>query len=152
MVLSAIIRSAEEKDLSRIQRIEVSSYIDPWPKSIFYLIFRRSPELFLVAEDNNEVFGYAIGEIEEAGEKFVGHVVNLAIDNAWKRRGFGLRLLDELERRFLDHGAYLSYLEVRVRNIPAQSLYSKRGYEVTKILVDYYRDEDGKHMEKLLKR
>lgn len=150
--MSTVIRSAEEKDLSRIHRIEVASYNDPWPKSIFYLIFRRSPGLFLVAENDREVFGYAIGEIEEDGEKYVGHVVNLAIDNAWKRRGFGLRLLDELEQRFLNHGAYLAYLEVRIGNMPAQSLYSKRGYEVTKILVNYYRDEDGNHMEKLLKR
>jgi ribosomal-protein-alanine N-acetyltransferase len=150
--LSAVIRSAEEKDLSRIHRIEVASYNDPWPKSIFYLTFRRSPGLFLVAENDSEVFGYAIGEIEEEGKKFVGHVLNLAIDNAWKRRGFGLRLLDELEQRFLNNGAYLTYLEVRIGNMPAQSLYSKRGYEVTKILVNYYRDEDGKRMEKLLKR
>lgn len=150
--MSAVIRSAEEKDLSRVQRIEVASYTDPWPRSIFYLIFKRSPRFFLVAEDDSKVFGYAIGEIEEDGEKFVGHVVNLAIDNAWKRRGFGLRLLDELERRFLDHGAYLAYLEVRIGNMPAQSLYRRRGYEITKILFNYYRDEDGNHMEKLLKR
>jgi [ribosomal protein S18]-alanine N-acetyltransferase len=150
--LSTVIRSAEEKDLSRIRRIEIASYNDPWPKSIFYLIFRRSPRLFIVAENDCEVFGYAIGEIEENEDKFVGHVVNIAIDNAWKRKGFGLRLLDELEQRFLNHGAYLAYLEVRIGNIPAQSLYSKRGYEFTKLLVNYYRDEDGKRMEKLLKR
>lgn len=150
--MSTVIRSAEEKDLSRIRRIEIASYNDPWPKSIFYLIFRRSPRLFIVAENDCEVFGYAIGEIEENEDKFVGHVVNIAIDNAWKRKGFGLRLLDELEQRFLNHGAYLAYLEVRIGNIPAQSLYSKRGYEFTKLLVNYYRDEDGKRMEKLLKR
>ena len=150
--MSAVIRSAEEKDLSRIHRIEVASYNDPWPKSIFYLTFRRSPELFLVAENDSEVFGYAIGEIEKDREKFVGHIVNLAIDNAWRRRGFGLRLLDELERRFLDHGAYFAYLEVRVGNTPAQRLYKRRGYEVTNVLVNYYRDEDGNRMVKILKR
>jgi ribosomal-protein-alanine N-acetyltransferase len=150
--LIPVIRSVEEKDLSRINRIEVASYSDPWPKSIFYLIFRRSPGLFLVVENGCEVFGYAIGEIEEYGDKYVGHVVNLAIDNAWKRKGFGLRLLDELEQRFLNHGAYLAYLEVRIGNMPAQSLYNKRGYEFTRLLINYYRDEDGKRMEKLLKR
>ena len=144
------IRPAAAADITEIHRLEAGSYPDPWPRSIFYLMRGRAPDLFLVAESGGSVVGYAIGEIEWRNGVRVGHVMNLAVAEASKRRGLGGRLMDELERRFRERRAEVSYLEVRTGNTPARSLYRKRGYVEVNVLRGYYRDEDGIAMEKPL--
>ncbi len=149
--MEPIIRPVKGGDLATVHRLEETSYPDPWPRSIFYLMKGRTPDLFLVAEAYGAVVGYAIGEVERSGGERIGHVMNIAVASEWRRKGLGGRLLDELERRFAERDADTAYLEVRVSNAPAQSLYRKRGYKERGILPGYYRDEDGVAMEKPLR-
>lgn len=144
------IRPVTVADLTTVHRIEVGSYPDPWPRSIFFLMRGRAPELFLVAEAAGAVVGYAIGEVEWRGGVRVGHVMNIAVIDAWRHRGLAGRLLDELEGRFREGRAEFSYLEVRASNTPAKNLYRKHGYAEAGALPGYYRDEDGLVMEKPL--
>ena len=144
------IRPVAAADLKTIHRIEVGSYPDPWPRSIFYLMRGRAPDLFIVAEAEGEVVAYSIGEIEWRQGVKVGHVMNIAVTEAWRRRGIARKLIDELEHRFRERGAEFSYLEVRVGNDSAQRLYRKRGYRDLGILPCYYKNEDGLAMEKPL--
>ena len=144
------IRVAAAADLSIVHRIEVGSYPDPWPRSIFFLMKMRAPDLFLVASSGGTIVGYAIGEIEWRNGSRIGHVMNVAVDKALRRRGLALRLLGELEERFRLQGVEIAYLEVRASNTPALSLYQKRGYIEAGFLPGYYRDEDGLAMEKSL--
>ncbi len=149
-LLEPTIRLAVAADLTTIHRIEVRSYPDPWPRSIFYLMRGRAPDLFIVAEFEGEVIAYSIGEIEWRRGVKVGHVMNIAVTEVWRRKGIAGRLLDELEGRFKERSAKFSYLEVMVGNESAQQLYRKRGYRELGVLVRYYKDEDGLAMEKLL--
>jgi [ribosomal protein S18]-alanine N-acetyltransferase len=148
--LEPTIRTVKAADLTTIHRIEVASYPDAWPMSIFFLMRGRAPELFLVAEAEGNIIGYAIGEIEWRERVRVGHVMNIAVAEEWRRKGIAGKLLDELEGRFKERRAEFSYLEVRIGNTPAQSLYRKRGYTMVGQLPGYYRDEDGLAMEKRL--
>ncbi|MGD0803625.1 MAG: ribosomal protein S18-alanine N-acetyltransferase [Candidatus Bathyarchaeia archaeon] len=148
--MELIIRTTATADLSTIHEIEVGSYPDPWPRSIFHLMQGRAPDLFLIAESDGEVVAYTIGEMEWRRGVRVGHVMNIAVSEVWRRKGIAGRLLDELERRFMERGAEFVYLEVRVSNGSAQRLYRKRGYSDLSILPRYYRDEDGLAMEKSL--
>jgi [ribosomal protein S18]-alanine N-acetyltransferase len=148
--LEPTIRLAAASDLTTIHRIEVGSYPDPWPRSIFYLMRGRASDLFLVAEVDGEVVAYSIGEIEWMHGVKVGHVMNIAVVEACRRRGIAGRLLDELESRFRERNAEYSYLEVRVGNDTAQHLYRKRGYRDLGVLPRYYKNEDGIAMEKPL--
>jgi ribosomal-protein-alanine N-acetyltransferase len=149
--LEHTIRPAAAADLSAIHRIEVGSYLDPWPRSIFYLMRGRAPDLFLVADADGEVVAYSIGEMEWRHGVRVGHVMNIAVAEAWRRKGIAEILLDELERRFRERGAEFAYLEVRAGNESAQRLYRKKCYSDLGVLPRYYRDEDGLVMEKPLK-
>ena len=149
--MEPIIRPVKNGDLATVHRLEASSYTDPWPRSIFYLMKGRVPDLFLIAEMGSTVVGYAIGEVERSGGEKIGHVMNIAVATDWRRKGLGGKLLDELERRFKEKDADSAYLEVRASNAPAQSLYRKRGYKEAGILPGYYRDEDGVAMEKPLR-
>jgi len=148
--LQPTVRSVTASDLATVHRIELDSYTDPWPRSIFQLMRGRAPDLFLVAEAEDAIIGYVIGEIEWREGVRVGHVMNIAIGENWRRKGLANGLLDELERRFAERRVECSYLEVRASNTPAQSLYRKRGYTEVGRLSGYYRDEDGLAMEKPL--
>lgn len=144
------IREATRADITNVQGIELASYPDPWPRSLFHLMLGRSPRLFLVAEEDGTVVGYTIGEMERKGQRVVGHLMNIAIDMSHRRRGISMALMDELEKRFAERGASTSCLEVRVGNDVARGLYKMRGYVEVGILPGYYRGEDGIVMEKPL--
>jgi ribosomal-protein-alanine N-acetyltransferase len=146
--LEPTIRIAEASDLKTIHLIEVGIYTDPWPRSIFYLMHGRAPDLFLVAEIEGTVIAYTIGEIDRRTGIKVGHVLNIAVAETWRRKGIANRLLNELEKRFMELGAKFAYLEVRITNKTAQLLYKNRGYTCYCVLPNYYRDEDGLSLEK----
>jgi ribosomal-protein-alanine N-acetyltransferase len=144
------IRLVEAADLTAIHRIEVGSYPDPWPRSLFYLMRGRAPDLFLVAKAEGEIVAYSVGELEWRRGVRIGHVMNIAVAEAWRRMGIAGRLLDELECKFKERGAEFSYLEVRASNEQALHLYRKRGYQDLGVLPRYYKNEDGLAMEKPL--
>lgn len=146
----SVIRVASTDDLAQVQKIEMGSYPDPWPRSIFYLMHGRAPKLFLIADKGDEVIGYIVGEIELRDDDRVGHVMNLAVTKSQQRKGFAEALIDELEHRFRENGAKISYLEVRLGNTVAQNLYKKHGYHKVGLLPHYYSGEDGVAMEKAL--
>jgi ribosomal-protein-alanine N-acetyltransferase len=150
--LEATIRPAKPGDVGRVQHIEASIYPDPWPRALFHLMLKRAPELFLVAVSDGEVVGYAVGEVEVRRGSVAGHVMNLAVEGSWRRKGLGQVLLEELEARLSGRGVVLFFLEVRELNLPAQSLYLKNGYIIIDRLPRYYRDEDGLVMEKRVDR
>jgi ribosomal-protein-alanine N-acetyltransferase len=148
--MSFTVREATRADVVEVQGIELASYPDPWPRSLFHLMLGRAAHLFLVAEEHGAVVGYTIGEMERKGLHLVGHVMNVAVKEGDRRRGIGTALMDELEKRFAERGASTSYLEVRVKNDLARDLYKRRGYHEVGLLPSYYRGEDGIAMEKPL--
>jgi len=150
--LGAAIRPARPGDVGRVQRIEASIYPDPWPRALFQLMLERAPGLFLVLVSDEMVVGYAVGEVEMRGGLSAGHVMNIAVDHPWRRKGVGQALLEELEARLGRRGVALFFLEVRESNLPAQSLYMKNGYTVVGRLPGYYRNEDGLVIEKRIDR
>ena len=143
------IREATFEDLEKVLHIERASYPSPWTLNFFRLMMNMSPGLFLVATENGDVVGYTVGEVEFRGRRGkAGHVMNIAVAEAHRERGIGTGLLDELERRFYEKGARVSYLEVRESNTVAQRLYRERGYVFLNRVENYYGDEDGYVMVK----
>jgi Acetyltransferases len=81
-----------------------------------------------------------------------GHVVSIAVLENYRRRGIGKQLLlSSMQKMREAYGAEEVYLEVRVSNYPAISLYEKLGYRKVKLLKHYYADgEDAYLMAKSL--
>ncbi len=148
------LHEATEDDLQAIHMIENMVYPTPWTLNFFRVMFHMNPGLFLVAISNDEIIGYAVGEIEKMGKvsspKKAGHVMNIAVRDDFQGKGVGTMLLDELEKRFKDNGADIAYLEVRESNKRAQQVYRNRGYTYVRTAEDYYGDEDGFIMTKSL--
>ena len=145
------VRELDMEDLDTVYMIEVESYPAPWSRNFFRLMAHTSPELFLTAHIGEEVIGYTVGEVDaRSNGRRLGHVMNLAVREAYRNRGVGSALMDELERRFVEMGATAAYLEVRESNATAQKLYSSRGYSFFRKARSYYGDEDGYVMTRTL--
>lgn len=63
-----------------------------------------------------------------ADELYIGH---LAVDEQFRRQGFGLRLLEYAEREAAAQGKRSLSLLTEIENAPAQALYTKFGFNIT---------------------
>ncbi len=112
------VRPANEGDLPAIERLEGDGGWEP----ASYLLYDVQ-----VAEAAGEVIGFIASRT--VGDE--GEVLNLVVDPAWRRRGVATRLLETVKAPEL-------FLEVRVSNSPARSLYSKLGFLEQGRRRDYY--------------
>lgn len=76
----------------------------------------------------------------------------LAVANAWRRRGWGTRLLEAACQRGRAAGCEAALLEVRRGNLAAQEFYRHRGFEIYALRPGYYHSpvEDALLMRKAL--
>ena len=109
----------------------------------------RSGAIGIVAEDGEELVGFAIGHVTGAR----GHVVTIDIGSRRRRRGLGKRLLSELTDRMAGAGAREVRLEVDLRNADAIRFYERMGFEPKRRLPEYYgRGLDGLRMTRPVAR
>lgn len=89
---------------------------------------RRDPQLFLVAEldeqDDRELVGVVMGSSD--GRR--GWIHRLAVDPSRRNRGIGSALIEELERRFLDIGITRVNLLVLSDNTGGRSFWERLSY------------------------
>lgn len=78
-------------------------------------------------EDGDETVAYGHGYL--LGE--LGYVMNLAVDPAVRRRGYGRAMMHVLSKRLSEAGARRWYLFVKDDNGPAIALYERLGFTVT---------------------
>jgi ribosomal protein S18 acetylase RimI-like enzyme len=86
---------------------------------------QRDPDLFLVAEDEGKMVGTVIGGFD--GRR--GLIYHLAVDEAYRQKGLGSLLMDEVERRLKAKGCIKCYLMVTGDNDNAMRFYERRGWE-----------------------
>jgi ribosomal-protein-alanine N-acetyltransferase len=152
--MSPSLRLFTEDDQARVLEIEGASFLDPWPPSFFNYIKGKAPGLFIVAEDGGKIVGYVIGELREimfsgvSHRSKVGHILNIAVDEGWRKRGVGTLLMEEIEGRFGRMDASKVTLEVRESNATARSFYQRRGFAEIGRVKAYYPDEDAIIMSK----
>jgi len=129
------IRLAEEKDLTAVEKIESGSFSEPWSKPSFQQLLYDPGCLFLVAEEEEELLGYAIGWIglDEL------HIGNLAVHSQKRGEGIGERLLAVLISRGIKKGCKMATLELRESNQIALNLYAKEGFKPVAVRRNYYR-------------
>jgi ribosomal-protein-alanine N-acetyltransferase len=123
------------RHLRRVLAIEARVYPRPWSASLFLSeLAQRSSRSYLVARHDGDVVGYA-------GMMFTGleaHITNIAVDPDFHGRKVGSRLMMRLVTEAIARGAKTLSLEVRVSNLPAQSMYGKFGFSVVGVRKGYY--------------
>jgi len=144
-----IIRHAAPTDIAAIVAIEKESFIDPWEPSVFLEAFTYFPTTYFVAVCDGAVAGFIVGGLEDTGENIYGHLCNLGVTTAYRRRGIGKLLVRRLEHQSALELATGVQLEVRVGNTMAQRFYRRLGYRDVFEIEDYYSNgEDALVMMK----
>jgi ribosomal-protein-alanine N-acetyltransferase len=135
---SILVRRPRRGDLPRVVEIENLSFADPWTpaalRSELACDYLRRP---LVAEAEGTVVGYLMAwSVVE-----ILHVLNIAADPAWRRRGVGRALLLAAADEARAAGLERVTLEVRRTNRAARDFYLRFGFVETGVRKGYYVDD-----------
>ena len=132
-------RALQEFDLDAVVSIEKRAYIFPWTRGMFRDCLRVG-YLAQVLEIGKKVIGYGIVSVA-AGE---AHLLNIAILPECQAKGNGQALLMSLCRASRRLGASRMFLEVRVSNQAAISLYHRMGFNEIDQRKNYYPAVHGR--------
>jgi ribosomal-protein-alanine N-acetyltransferase len=126
-------------DLAVIERIERRAYPTPWSRSMFAGEIAKQSSICLGAVDGDEddrLVGYLI--ISRYADAW--HIMNIAIDEDYRRRGIATELLNRLFELTSSDDRRGYTLEVRVSNGHAIKLYESLGFVARGIRRGYYTD------------
>lgn len=131
------VRRATIEDAKEIFAIEMECFSVPWSlDSIEIELLNEDKKLYYVVEDANGVVGYA-------GAWLVydeGQITNIAIRPSARRQGFGAKLTSALIEECFKRGMHEIFLEVRISNLSALSLYRQLGFTVKGMRKNYYSE------------
>lgn len=132
------IRPMRQSDLPEVLRIENLVFSCPWPPEAFAEFEFAEP--FVICEDETLV-GYIMfhNVIDESV------IINLAVDPAFQRQGYGEAILKQTLEQLVSRGYKRFFLDVRASNTAAQNLYEKYGFRRLGLRKMYYShpDEDA---------
>ncbi|BBD72427.1 ribosomal-protein-alanine N-acetyltransferase RimI [Sulfodiicoccus acidiphilus] len=149
------LRNAKEDDLERIMQINRATLPENYPYYVFSELLRDYGQAFFVAEIENDVIGYVMPRIEWGFSEVrqlpslvkKGHVVSIAVLEPFRKNGIGTNLLKaSMKGMRVAYGADEVYLEVRITNYPAISVYERLGFRRVKTLRHYYMDGEDAYL------
>jgi ribosomal-protein-alanine N-acetyltransferase len=133
------IRPAGTKDLAEMQRLEEMCFdTEAFSKfQLRYLLGTRTA-VSLAAEVDGYFAGFVIGIMNRNRFGTYGRIYTLDVDRGYRTRGIGKLLTQNLLDRLKKAGCERCFLEVRVDNYNAISLYEHLGFEKKNMVYDYY--------------
>ncbi|MEN2999814.1 MAG: N-acetyltransferase [Acidilobaceae archaeon] len=167
------IRKAQDSDIPEVMKINLETLPENYWYGFYKNLLDNWGEAFLVAEVEGALVGYSMSRIEEQSDpvllglareeevslwrrvistlkgdlRRVGHLVSIAVRAPYRRMGIGSALLREtidVVDKF--YNAESLYLEVRVTNYPAISLYEKFGFKKARVVKGYYSDGEDAYV------
>lgn len=92
---------------------------------------QRDPDLFLVATNGDKIIGTVVGGFD--GRR--GLVYHLAVEHAYRGRGIGKMLMEEVERRLKAKGCLRCHLLVKDDARDVIEFYRHRGWETWDVTI-----------------
>ena len=127
----------DRAEIGRMMAIERQSFPSPWSEDDVDAALSSGGRLrCLGITDGGTLVGWGCFGL---GPGFA-HIMTLAIDPAYRHRGFGKRLLDSMLLAASDAGARYAELECREGNKAAQALYKRAGFKQAGRQERYYTD------------
>ena len=131
------LRKWKYEDILRISEIEKECFPnEPWTFQMLASSFGTETFCGLLAEDGGEIIGY--GGFTAAGD--TADIDNIAVVESYRRSGVAKAIVSELCKRAKKQGVKKLFLEVRVSNYAAMSLYLKCGFKGVYARSRYYPD------------
>lgn len=141
------IRPMQEEDLQEVLEIERQSYPYPWTSTIFSDCLRAGYSCWVCGR-NGVIEGYGVISVA-AGES---HLLNLCVRPDSQQQGIGRKMLRHLIAIARRHDAEVLFLEVRLSNQFARSLYQDEGFNELGTRRDYYPTAGGREDALILAR
>ena len=131
-----VVRAATERDLDTLARIEAESLSGTWTRDSLADELTKSFARLRVAtiDENVCAFVHCWLVADEL------HVLNVATDSGFRRRGIARSLLASVFEDVKGQGFRCALLEVRATNVPAIALYRSLGFNDDTIRPRYYGD------------
>ncbi len=130
-----IVRECHCDDIPQVARIESETFSQPWTYDNFVETYQQKNRIFLVAQDETEILGYAILYCNSTE----GEIPTIAVAEKARKRGIGILLMQELLERKISYGVTDIFLEVRKSNVAAIGLYEKLGFEIVGCRKNFYQ-------------
>jgi [ribosomal protein S18]-alanine N-acetyltransferase len=140
------IRLMQPADLTEVLKIENSCFSLPWPAEAFD---EHPHSRAFVLTDEGTLRSYIIYHLIPPE----GIIINFATAPDFRRKGFGMELLEKTLTQIQKQGVRTFYLDVRISNISAQKIYRHFGFSKLGIRKNYYSQppEDALVMVKYIK-
>ncbi len=126
------VREFQADDTASLLSLDTRAFAEPWRLGNADL--RRllaCSRLTLVVEVETEVVGYLCA-IQQSDDAESVHIVRLAVDPAYRRRGIGTALLLEAQWQLARQGVRIVSLNTMEGNYAARKLYAALGFKATR--------------------
>ncbi len=144
------LRPATEDDLLQIVEIDQRSSPLPWGMESFRSELFKSHSFFWVMTDD-ETDSVIVGYIIFWHLFDVCHVMNLAIDEPYRKKGLGRKMISKVAELAARKSAGKIVLEVRKSNAPAIQFYQSLNFYIIQVKKKFYSNgEDAYCMECLI--
>lgn len=145
------IRPLTDKQLKEVLLLNQRCFIkgEDYTKHTFsFLLSEPNTLSYRVVSPTENLVAFIFITITEDG---VGHITTIGVAPEHRRRGLARKLLIHTEEALRKRNINTISLEVRVDNLPAQTLYRHLGFAIVQRLPKYYNSgEDGFLMVKSL--
>jgi ribosomal-protein-alanine acetyltransferase len=149
--MAITIEDASIKHLDKLYEIEMKCFKkEAFTKQQIAQLLKNPNSISLIAKENGDIVGFIIGMLSVEDGSLVGHILTIDVSPSHRRKGVGIKLLQEIEKIFKDRQTIVCRLEVREDNVAALNLYQKLGYKEIGKLKYYYGDANGILLEKPL--
>ena len=129
------VRELAPEMLDEAAEIESLCFSEPWsPEALLYMC--KSPNTHAVAviiDGRLAAYGGCEFVLDEAS------IVNIATHPDFRRRGCASAIINALEEFLSSKNVQNIFLEVRVSNMPARTLYEGKGFRTVGTRKNYYR-------------
>ncbi len=133
--MSILIRRMTLEDVDQVHNLEQQVFKDCWPRRSFvYEVENEDYSHPFVMLQQEKIVGYAV--VWYVSREL--HINNIAVAPEFRRQGFGAKLLEYILDLFQDFDT--AFLEVRISNTAAISLYEKYMFIKAAIRKKYYTD------------
>tara|TARA_Y100000746_G_C15050402_1_gene263436 strand:+ start:96 stop:515 length:420 start_codon:yes stop_codon:yes gene_type:complete len=124
-------------DLEDTYKIELETNPSPWSKDNFFSSFEVGHKS-LVCKYNDVIIGFLIFSLI----KKESHLLNIAVQKKWQKKGAGKILMDVFIKQSKAMGAKKAFLEVRSKNKIAINFYNKFNFLKDAVRTNYYTGSD----------
>jgi ribosomal-protein-alanine N-acetyltransferase len=129
------------EDLPAVMEIERVAFSNPWSTEMVKKELTQDWSTVLLAEEPDggtfRLRGFSIFWLVQDEQ----HVLNVATDPTWRRRGVGNAVMLATLEIGRAHRCRISTLEVRRGNVPAIEMYKKLGFRPVGMRPNYYADD-----------